>query len=72
MIPPLARVSIGIVMPALLGRKDSRGLFGAAESDRVREEARPVIATVDPAVSFPVKRTVRKETGRPLNASAET
>ena len=23
-------------------------------------------------VSFPVKRTVRKETGRPLNASAET
>ena len=25
-----------------------------------------------PTVSFPVKRTVRKETGRPLNASAET
>ena len=24
------------------------------------------------ATSFPVKRTVRKETGRPLNASAET
>ena len=26
----------------------------------------------DPLVSFPVKRTVRKETGRPLKASAET
>ena len=24
------------------------------------------------SVSFPVKRTIRKETGRPLNASAET
>ena len=24
------------------------------------------------SVSFPVKRTVRKETGRPLKASAET
>ena len=49
MIPPLARVSIRIVTPALHGRKDWLGLFGAAESDRVREEARPLIATVDPA-----------------------
>ena len=49
MIPPLARVSIRIVMPALHGRKDWLGLFGAAESDRVREEARPLIAMVDPA-----------------------
>ena len=28
--------------------------------------------SVKAIVSFPVKRTVRKETGRPLNASAET
>ena len=41
-----------------------------AEARRLGAEflARPVA----PSVSFPVKRTVRKETGRPLNASAET
>ena len=49
MIPPLARVSIKIVMPALHGRKDWLSQFGAADSDRVMEEAGPVIATVDPA-----------------------
>ena len=36
-------------MSDLHGRKDWLGLFGAAESDRVRKEARPLIATVDPA-----------------------